>query len=244
MGDALYVQAIARHLVNRGERLRVCTAWPDVFRPLGNKVEIEGFRRTNIQVLAHYSIRKRFPDTTQFQDCCITAGIQEPVELKLDWTVRNRALVDSLQKPFVCVQLPRNPMGRTDGFGKELLPDCRKIQVAIDAVKSKVVQIGSGEPLYRFTGIDVDLAGKTSVSDMLDVASAASGFIGYPSFILPLAESFGKPVMVVFARRGLNSRTPYVAQITPKKLLHGPASKYVVDDDSDEKIMESMNAFC
>lgn len=223
LGDALYVQAVARHITQR-ERLRVATSWPDVFRPLGDKVEIIPFTRTGIDYLAHYSLRKGFV-SDQFTDCCVQAGVREPIHLRLDWTIGDRALIERLRsygKPIVLVQLPRAPMGRTDGFGQELLPDCRAIQRAIDTMRGRVllVQVGSGAPQYRFKGIDIDLAQETTVSQLIDLAAACDGVLGYVSFLLPLAESLEKRAMMVWSRRGLKSATTYVRQITPAKVVH------------------------
>lgn len=244
IGDSLYVQAIARHLVNRdGKQLKVCSDWPDIFRPLGKMAKVVPFTRLGIDILAHYSLRKKHKETTQFKDCCLQAGINEPVDLKLDWTPHNLALIASLQqgKPIVLVQLPRNPMGRTDGFGKELMPDCRVIQKLINHVKDRatIVQIGSGAPLFRFEGIDIDLANKTSLRDLLDVASVADGFLGYCSFIVPLAESFDKPGLFVWSRKGLNVNQPYIKAITPQKILEKTTSKFLIDDCSDDEIRQA-----
>lgn len=248
LGDALYVQAVARHIIKtRGERLKVCTVWPDVFRPLGDAVTIAPFTRIGIDYLAHYSLRKPRTDTRQFQDCCIQAGIEGPVELKLDWTPTS-SIADRLKedgRPIVCVQLPRSPMGRTDGFGKEILPDCRVIQKMIDAIKGRalVVQIGAGTPLFNFTGIDIDLANKTTVCELIDVAMAADWFLGYCSFVVPLAESLGKPALIVWSSLGLRAAHPYVRQITPQKILELPSSKFVMDDWPVSKIMGALNEF-
>lgn len=237
LGDSLYLQSVVRHLLERGAlRMRVKSDWPDVFRPLGNRVEVVPFARSNVDVLAHYSVRKGMAGTTQFQDCCISAGIRERVELRLDWTVVKQGIVDMVRKPgkpVLVVQLPRTPMGRTDGFGATLLPDCRAIQRLIDQAKPDhtVVQIGAGEPLFKFTGIDIDLANKTSVAETIDVASAADRFLGYVSFLVPLAESFGKPAVFVWSRRGLMDKMQYVRQITPQKVLHAPTSRWVMDDE-------------
>lgn len=247
LGDALYVQAIARHLVKRGQRLKVCTAWPDVFLPLGDRVAIAPFTRLGIDFLAHYSARKRYSETKQFEDCCITAGIHEPVDLRLDWVPTSEVgeRLKGAGRPVVCVQLPRSPMGRKDGFGAELLPDCRVIQRLIDRLKGRaqIVQIGAGEPLFRFKGIDVDLANRTTVREMVDVAVAADGFLGYVSFVVPLAESLGKPAMLVWSRRGLKSGTQYIRQITPEKILFKATSRHVVDDWLGEKLDEAIDAF-
>lgn len=237
LGDSLYLQSVVRHLLAKGSpRLRVRSDWPDVFLPLGRRVEVVPFARSNIDILAHYSTRKGIIGTTQFQDCCICAGIREPVELKLDWQVTKPGLVEMVRrpgKPVLVVQLPRAPMGRADGFGASLLPDCRAIQRLINEAKPDhtIVQIGAGQPLFKFAGIDIDLANKVSVAETIDVASAADSFLGYVSFLVPLAESFGKPAVFVWSRRGLVDRHQYVRQITPKKILHAPTSRAVMDDE-------------
>jgi hypothetical protein len=242
LGDSLYLQSIARHLCESGQRVEVCSAWPDVFRPLtlAGRILLSPFRRERIDRVAHYTSRKQVAGTSQFEDSCIAAGISGPVDLRLDWTLVNPAAVAPLRRtalPVVLVQLPRAPMGRTDGFGAELLPDCRVIQRTIDMLEGKAfrVQIGSGAPLYHFTGIDLDLANKTSVCDLIDIASVAGGFLGYCSFIVPLAESLGKPALLVWSRRGLNSQAPrgeFIRSITPEKVLHRATSRAAMDDCS------------
>lgn len=238
LGDSLYVQSVARHLVARGESLRAATTYPDVFKPLG--IDCIPFTRVGIQILAHYSTRKA-KATTQFEDCCITAGIKEPVELKLDWRVTDRELTERLLwhgKPIVLVQLPRDPMGRIDGFGAELLPDCERIQCAIDVVHGRAltVQVGAGRPLFGFRGIDIDLSNKTTVSQLMDVASAATAAIGYVSFVLPMCESLDKKALLVWSRRGLKSKTQYIRQITPQKVVHRPDLVTSVLDGKDDDI--------
>lgn len=245
LGDALYVQAVARHLVRQGQTIRAATAYPDVFKPLG--IECIPFTRQGIQILAHYSLRKGCP-TGQFEDCCIQAGIREPVELKIDWKVEDAALTDRLLshgKPIVLVQLPRNPMGRTDGFGADLLPDCSRIQLAIDALKGRalLVQVGAGRPLFRFSGIDIDLTNETTVPQLLDVASVSFGAIGYVSFMLPLCESLGKRALLVWSRKGLRSQNNYVRQITPAKVIHRNDLVVSVNDGVGDDIQSAVEAF-
>lgn len=233
LGDSLYLQAVARHLVGKGQRLKVCSNWPDVFRPLGGSVQVVPFTRL-ADINAHYTLRKARGDTDQFEDCCIQAGIRERVEFRLDWKP-GKTLIDSLPKPVVCVLLYRLPMDRVDGFAAELLPEFQQMQRLIDALKGRatIVQIGSGKPLREFQGIDLDLANKTSVSELLDVASVADGFLGYCSFLVPLAESLDKPALFLWSSKGVVSRTSYIRQITPKKILHKETSAYVFDADQD-----------
>ena len=226
LGDSIYLQAVCRYLVQR-ERLKVCSDWPDVFRPLGDKVTLAPFSR-KVDLLAHYSSRKALTNSTQWEDVCACAGIGEKIDLRLDWVPETTLDI----RPYVCVQLPRAPMGRSDGFGSDLLPDCRLIQRAIDALRDRfaIVQIGAGEPLFRFKHLDLDLAGKTSVAGLLDVAAGASGFLGYVSYIVPLAESLDKPAMLVWSHKGLRRGHPYIRQITPAKILSKPSCKFVIDN--------------
>jgi ADP-heptose:LPS heptosyltransferase len=216
--------------------LEACTNHPELFSQMPG-VKAAPFRKTAIDHLAHYSRRKHWP-TTQWEDVCIEAGVKEPVPLRLDWQPHDQALVDSLKdraagRPVVLVQLPRAPMGRTDGFGHELLPDCRVIQQAVEMLRGRalLVQIGAGRPLFEFKGLDVNLAGRTTVPQLLDIAKCADGLLGYVSFIVPLAEVFDKRALLVWSRRGLKSSTGYIRQITPAKILHKKeTSKHVVDD--------------
>lgn len=239
LGDSVYLQGVVRHLVEQGERLEVRSDWPDVFRPLAHAVTVTPFNRGGCKVVAHYASRKAMP-TTQFDDCCINAGITPPVDFRLDWTPVNLPLIDRLKshgKPIVCVQLPRQPMDRKDGYGRELLPRGEVLQRVVDVARESgalTVQIGASACLYQLKGIDVDLANKTTVSDLIDVAHAADGFIGYPGFVIALSESFKKPGLYVWARAGLNSIHEFVRQITPQKIFQRPGlTRYVMDDDPD-----------
>lgn len=243
LGDSIYLQSVVRHMLEQGAgEIEVCSDFPDVFLPLKGRVTVSPFRR-NVRH-AHYAPRKGMAGTDQFQDCCIAAGISTDADLRLDWCPVNVDLVQEVRRgsrPVVVVQLPRNPMGRTDGFGAELLPDCGVIQRAIDRIKSrvKIVQVGKGDPLYRFSGIDLDLSDRTSVADLIDVACAADGFLGYVSFVVPLAESLGKPALLVWSQRGLNAEGPrreFVRRITPQKVLHCPSSRFVIDNCSDQEL--------
>lgn len=248
LGDSIYLQSAVRHLAQR-EEIEVCSDWPEVFWPLSRckKVVVKPFRR-DVDIRAHYAMRKGVRATDQFQDVCIAAGIKGPVKFELGWTPINRELIERIRyggKPVVIVQLPRRPFDRKDGFGTELLPDCNVIQAAIDLIKpaAKIVQIGKGDALHRFSGIDVDLANNTSVSDLLDVAAAADGFLGYVSFLVPLAESLNKPALMVWSRAGLDSRHEFIRQITPEKIFHRASSHAIIDDCAADQLAAAAAAF-
>lgn len=257
LGDALYLQAVARHLLGRGERLEVCCDWPEVFAPLarryGERLVLAPFRKHRIERLATYAMRRGVAGSDQFQDCCIQAGIAEPVELKLDWQPSNSPLSDGVElyarqhRPLLLVALPRTPFGRrSDGYGLEFLPEFALIQrviLRLRAAGATVVQVGRGAPLYRYAGLDFDLANVTSVSELLDLAAVADGMLGQCSFFVPLAESLAKPALLVWSRRGLNSANRIIRQLTPAKVLHAPSSAFVIDDCHELELESAVDAF-
>jgi ADP-heptose:LPS heptosyltransferase len=132
-------------------------------------------------------------------------------------------------------------MGRTDGFGKELLPDQR----AFEAVLSQLtdcftVRIGKGADLYPLK-VSVDLNGGTSVSDLLDIGSVCDAVVGQCSFAIPLAEAFDKPALFVWAAHGMQyNMHPYIKAITPAKVLSKATSHYVMDDWTEERISDGV----
>lgn len=242
LGDSIYLAGVCRYFVERGERLEVCSKWPEIFKPFGESVTVVPFRRDRIDILAHYSLRKNVVGTNQWQDCCIQAGIRAPWDLRLDWEPQGNLREAD---PYICVALPRTPMDRIDGIGLSLMPKWSTVQRAIDALrwKYRIVQIGAGKPKHHFAGIDNDLSNRTTVRQMLDIAHGASGFLGYCSFIVPLAEALSKPALLVWSAAGLKDRHAYVRQITPQKILSKPSSMWVMDDWSEERINEGIHAF-
>lgn len=248
LGDTIYLQSIARHLTANGDPICVASDYSDVFIPLGRRVRVIPFTRQGVNIVAHYVMRKSVAGTSQFTDMCQAAGIRRVIDLCIDWQVKDTELVDRLKapgKPIVCLQMARSPMGRTDGFGHEILPNCDAIQKAINLLQGRatIVQVGAGKSLYNFRGIDADLSNGTNVSQLFDIASVAHGFIGYPSFIVPLAESFNRRALIFWSTAGLRSAQPFISSITPAKLLHKATGRAVMDNSPEGLIEHEVAAF-
>lgn len=245
LGDAIYIRPIAEHFIRAGEKVTVCSGYPDVF--LGTGAKVEPFDRFNIQVLAHYVAGKQDTTTNQWQDICKSAGVSVP--LRFDWTVRNPQLLEAIRadaagRPIILVSGGRAPMGRTDGFGAELLPERSAFEATLAALDdSFLVQVGKAEPLYPLKA-DVNLNGSTSIPDLFDLASLCDGVVGQCSFVIPLAEAFDKPLLCVWAAHGMQANMhPYIRAITPQKVLSKPSSRFVIDDWPEEKIRAVARSF-
>lgn len=248
LGDTIYLRPIVQRLIADGEQVTVCCDHPEVF--IGTSATVVPFERQRIDILAHYTTGKQRRDTNQWDDICNSAGIHVP--LRFQWEIQSPAFVQRIRdqaagRPLVLVHGGRVPMGRTDGFGMELLPAQPVFEAVLREVKATtgafLVRIGKGADLYPLP-VDTDLNGQTTVSDLLDLASACDGVIGQCSFAIPLAEVFDKPLLAVWSHRGLEARCHYYIQtITPKKVLSKPTSTHVMDDWPAENIRQIANGF-
>jgi hypothetical protein len=132
-------------------------------------------------------------------------------------------------------------MDRKDGFGAELKPDYSIIDRLLAQHREQfvTVQIGAGKPLYVYQSIDIDTANKTTISDLLDIACLVDGFVGYCSFMIPLAESLGKPFFALWAAKGLKSHTSFIRSITPHKVIHRKDLGFYAVDNSEAECIET-----
>lgn len=245
LGDALYLQSIVRHLVAAGVSLEVCTDYPELFR---FPVRFAPFSRVGIRYTCHYIQDKTNTATNQFQDMCRLAGVG-PVELRLDWRVTNPSLVEAVRRqaagrPILFVHGGREPLGRKDGYGLELMPRAEVFNAIVARLRADCFTVfcGKGDRLFPVP-VDLDLNGQTSVSELVDIASIADGCLGQCSFVVPLAESLNKPLLTVFSAAGRRSTNPYVRTITPNKILSKSSSTFAMDDWNDAQIHDAADRF-
>lgn len=244
LGDSIYLRPFVEHWIAEGNQVEVCTSFPDVF--IGTRAQISPFRRNMVNKVCHYVSGKGRPDTTQWDDLCISGGVQIPMSMQ--WKVRNRALVRNIKgmadgRPIVLVHGGREPMGRSDGFARDLMPTWNCFSEVLAGLRDCfLVRIGGGESIYELD-CDLDLTGRTSVSDMLDLFRRCDGIVAQCSFAVPAAEVFDKPLLAVWAHRAAASSQPYIRTITPFKVLSKPTSRHVMDDWDADKIEEQVHAF-
>jgi len=243
LGDALYLRPICEHLA-RSRKVTVMSNFGDVF--LDSGVDVEPFRRDRVDMVAHYVGGKHNPTTTIWQDICAHAGVNVP--LAFEWHPRNKRLIrrleqDAAGRPIVLVHGGREPMGRRDGFGIELLPHEHAFGAVVGALgECFKVRVGRGDVIYNFP-CDLDLVNQTSVADVLDIAWASAGIVSMCGFPLPLAEALDKPALFVWSSRGLGSAHVFIHSVTPAKMLTKASSRYVLDSEPVEVLREAARSF-
>jgi hypothetical protein len=248
LGDALYVRAVAEYLLSKGERLQVCTRYPDAF--IGLDVSIAPFDRANIDILAHYANDKQKKGSTQWQDICSSSKING-APLHCDWEIRNTVLVHQLReaangRPIILAHGGKKPMDRSDGIGIEILPSKEAFDEVLYALSARccLVKIGHGtDRVYDFDA-EIDLSNKTSIPDLLDLFKACDGAVGQCSFIIPACEMFDKPLLCVWGSSVSFSPHWFVKAVTPEKILSKPSSRGVMDNVGKEKLREAARALC
>jgi hypothetical protein len=244
LGDSLYVRPIVDELVRRGDAVTVLTDYPHVF--LGSGAKMRPFERIRVDVTAHYVGGKRNPKTTQWEDVCESANVRVPLRFK--WRTMNPSLIkgfraEAADRPIVLVHGGRLPMERTDGFGIELLPKKEAFDIVMNELKKCfVIQIGNSSQIYQIRA-NVNLNGKTSVADVLDLGAECDAVIAQCSFAVPLAEVFGKPLLAIWGSKISSSREAFVRCTTPLKVLSSVNDYFVMDDWPETLIADSARSF-
>ncbi len=240
LGDSIYLRGICEHFARAGRRVVAISDYPEIFE--GSACRVEPFRRTGVDIVAHYVLGKVNPATNQWQDVCRAAGVMEDVPFTFDWPAHDSQLVAGVRaraagRPMVLVQGGRTPMARKDRFGAELLPRQEAFEAALEPLRGRcyLVAVGKAEPLYPLA-VDEDLTGQTSVPDLLDLFRDCDAAVSQCGFAIPMAEIFDRPLLVVWAAAGLTAAELYVRQITPAKVLSKPTSAWVMDDWGEDQI--------
>lgn len=239
LGDAIYLRALALHCLNAGERVEVCTRWPEVFAGLPVKIR-SADRFDDYDALSHMvaclhcqvpHIRK----IDKFRLACLQAGIAEPVELKLNWAVRNRPLVETITekaagKPILLFQ----PLKLAHNEEQKLMqPNAAAYSGFINS-KAEFFRVKVGDAACvekSQLDCDLDLIGKASISDVFDIATATDVIFGEMSYLPILAQAMDRKFTAMFSRRGIDSKNKRASGVTPERLIQKPHLATVLFDE-------------
>lgn len=232
LGDAIHVRAIVLHLLSLGETVMVFTRWPDVFADIKGLTVLPAERvsehrdafgaRVCFQCLIP-SVR----ELSQFRSACLQSGILDPIALDIRWRVRSPALLYKTRqkangRPVLLFQ-PLKRAGNVDE--EERRPDpgaFRRLVAGFDGHFK--IKIGHPDFAEDDAGLatDLDLFGRTSISEAIDLATLADAICAEPSFLGIVAQAFDKPFSCLFSTRALTSDVKKVAGATPTRIFHRP----------------------
>jgi hypothetical protein len=249
-GDAIYAYPIVRHLIESGkeEHITVMTDYHQIYdcAPFKDKLSFLRHSKDFAQYKISYCGRKYKAGTSQFQDVCMAAEVPTDLDFSIDWEIQNQDLINTIKKlarrkeaPICLISAPFKPFGRVDEFGVELTVNFKRMDDLIRRNRDKYffVQVCKNVPEYALNNIDLNLAGKTTISDVLDIMSISDCSMGQIGHILPLSEVFKVPCLLFFSRKGLNCENRFISSITYDKIVHyKDIIKYCVDDETDVEI--------
>jgi len=147
------------------------------------------------------------------------------VELRLDWKVRDQSFLDKIKrranaKPILIYQPPKVTNGGeqelytppADAFNNWLLArdDHYRIKVGHPSAAME----------FRDAPCELNLFNKTSVRQMIDLATIGDLFFSQVCFLPTLAEAMDKKSVCMFTRRQLAAGTNWVRAITPDVFFH------------------------
>lgn len=243
IGDAIYVKCIADALVNQnpGQKIITYTKYPEIFSQSPGIEARSG--RSGDGIKAHYTSRRRFPETSQWEDVKIESGVHD-AEFYMTWTPTAKPIVNKNARPLVLVGALRPPMNapnhRLPGV-IDLLPNESSYKALVNAAKEAgylTVEIGKGERLGD-SGAEINLFNKTTIEQVFDLATEASLIIAPVSFMLVIAEAMKIPAIAMWARAGLKNRNRFISDITPDKIIYNKDSiKVCFDDDAPSRFHE------
>lgn len=232
LGDAIHVRAIVLHLFSLGENVTVFTRWPDVFADLDGliilPVEEAGAHRETFSARTCFQcLVPSVRELSQFRGACLQVGIYDPIDLDIRWRARNAALLQkTLQEAGGRPVLLFQPLKRAGNADEEERRPDRGAFRRLVANHPGHFKIKVGHPDFAEDdaglAADLDLFGRTSISEAIDLATIADVICAEPSFLGILAQAFDKRFTCIFSARALRSGVKKVAGVTPTRIFHRP----------------------
>lgn len=240
LGDALHVRVIALYHLKRGADVTVYTKWPEIFSDLDVAVNGKDELPKNGDYdacSACFQCQVPFVrSVSQFRGICLQAGIYEEIDLELAWSVRNHKLIADVRGrsrglPILFWQPVKQSANDAEAEGR---PERAAFASCVNSFSGHFkVKLGHPNFLDDDGSIasDLDLFGRISTTDAIDLISIANLVVCEPSFLGIAAQAFDKRLVCMFSRRGLQSRNKRISGVTPTKIFHKPEISTAIFDD-------------
>lgn len=221
LGDALYMRAIALHLIDSGASVAVSTRWPDVFAgaPVSFKKADEGARQVGFSIRHPLGpgIYAGYNGWCQFDIWCHRAGISEKVDFDLRWKVIDRDLVQRIRTKSdgrkILLYQPRKTRS-------PLQPEAKAFYGWVRDADYFRVRMGHPEYVEDEGECELDLLGKASVADILDVATVSDMFFGELCYIGILADAMRKRSVCMLSKE--HARAEEWRHLNARRLFCNP----------------------
>jgi hypothetical protein len=239
LGDAVYMRPVVRHYLDLGNEVVVVTRHPGAYSDLNCKtVAEEDFMDCQA------SSRTMTKGTNIYQDTLIASGIDHKQAPQMDLRCVGVPRDFGPGNPVCVVRNPSVPV-KGDDSARCMVPDIAVFQRIMDTFKDRVrfVLIGwriNFDVVLR--GAHEDLTGITSLRDYFAAVAGADLVLTQPGHMLAIAEALHKPLLAVFAHKGLASTEKRYRFTTPDKVLTSPRSHWTIDAMAPEDQFRAFEA--
>lgn len=219
LGDSCYIYPIVKSLIthNPHNKIIVSTNYPEIFSDLD--CNIIPFTRDPgiIDYVYDYLEEKKDQTTTIIQD--VLSKYNLPVNFFKSHTIRNSALIKQIllakKTKKICVVRniePRHNKNHFDNF------DIRTnfTNNFIENFSDDFFFVGIGKSNKYNIKCNLDLTGKTSIHDLLDLIFVSDLVIGQVGYTTAMCQLFHKKNISIFSKRWLNN--DFLRGITPAKM--------------------------
>jgi hypothetical protein len=257
LGDSIYAVPIAEYYSKKHDVVHIMSNYPELFKHITNvkcykheKLNYirNGQERIPIDHRFTYCGRKYTAGSSQFEDSYMSIGIKDKLKLELPWIVKNTELIESVikkaDKKAICIlSAPYEPFGREDCWGQLLRINPRMMCQIVDEFKDRVffIQVGNRFALHKIPGVDMDMIGNTSVSDLLDLVKIADIGLSQIGNLLPICEALNTHNMIIFSHQAMISDNKFLAAIKPEKVVHYKRLNRSVVDGRDKNHIRMFN---
>ncbi len=259
LGDSIYGFPIIKHYAKKYDQVYCMSNYPELFSTLENVsvhkhvklnyIKMHDGTKQPIDIRYTYTPRKYTAGTSQFTDALISAGIKEDIKLEIPWGLSASRLAldvwDKAKGKLVCVMAaPYEPFGRDDEWGKILRIQPTIMQDIVNSFNDKVffILVGNTYVLHDIKNVGIDLVGKTTVSELLDLVTPSDFGISQIGNLLPICEALNKRNFIIFNEKAMQCDNRFIAAITPEKTVHYKKLNKSIKD-TDKNYLEAFDVF-
>jgi len=242
LGDNIYLRAAVLHMLRTSEEpVTVFSRWAEVFddlqvETLPIKEILERGLEDKVRSVS-YPVPRPLPDgLTEFQSRLRNAGIDESIQLRIDWKIRNPRFVAEVKamaagRKIFIYQCPRAIRSEAGALLKPRMIAFRNFV----AKHSDYFRIKLGHPPYveddPSVPCELDLFGKAFIHDTFDICQLGDLFFSQPSFINCMAEALDRRYICMFSMAALMSDISRANTTTPARLFNKRYLASAVYDD-------------
>lgn len=249
LGDAIYLRAVAEHLLSQGKQLKLWTRWRDIFSDLPvdiatdkemadleNKKDKPEHHKLNAVTACLHCRVPYIMGLDKFTLACLQAGIEEPIELKINWHTADYNLISTIKekangKPIMVYQPLRK--GRTPD--DEVMRPKQEAFTAFINSKTDYFKIKLGHFDYlndsRNLACDLNFIDKTTPAEALDIVSIADLVVGENCYLPIVAQAMDRKFVLMMARAAAQSERPKVHGVLPHRMVQKPHLGKVIWDE-------------